>query len=413
MSNKRHKRVQASALGYAISFMLLVGLVGTGVVFISSTNKRLERHFLINEHMVMNNYVSLIHGAREDVDGQQEIIHPSGDTTLITRKPWGAFRVIVAETHHHLRSVKRSALVAYENEDPLSAMYVPNRRQTIKLCGDTKIEGTIQVSERGLERGHIAGKPYKNDKLLYGIQKKSERSLPGLRPTLKSLSLNTYQKDAVKIDLFSNDSSFSFSQKTRLVSELAMLDIDQRISGNIVLHSFDSILVRNTAQLENIILIAPVIRFEAGFEGTVQVIATEKIICEKSVKLKYPSALTLHEENRNKSGDQHGVFLREESKVLGGVLLFSNEPDSRKPLYLDVDQATIGGLVYNQGETQLKGKVIGYLYTQRFDLRAAGSRNSDHLLDATISSKQKPEEMLVPQWMTDQKQSKPRVIACF
>lgn len=407
------KRVSSSALGYAISFMLLIGLVTSGVLFISSANKRLERHHNMKEYLLMNNYFALLHGARSQTNGVQQVVHASGDTSVITRRDWGAFRVIVSETRHKVGSVTKSAIVGYETDNSHPALYLPERKQTIKLCGETRIEGVVFLGERGAERGHIAKQSYKGDKLIYGKQKQSERSLPRLKQELKTENIQKYRENCVKIDPIARDTTFSFSEKTRLVSVTDQLFLNHAISGNVIIHSFDTIVVKAEAELENVIIIAPNVRFEDGFSGAVQVIAHETIRLGREVKLNYPSALILHEEQKNESMDKHGVFLGEESQVLGGVLLFAQYPNSRKSLLLHVENARIGGLVYNLGETELKGEVIGHLYTNEFTLRAGGGQYANHLLNARISSDLLPKEMIVPNWLQEGKVTKPKLIACF
>ena len=78
-----------------------------------------------------------------------------------------------------------------------------------------------------------------------------------------------------------------------------------------------------------------------------------------------------------------------------------------------MDNAVIGGLMYNQGETELNGKIIGYTYTQKFDLKAGGGRYSNFLLDATLSAKQLPSDFIVPHWLKDETATTPKIIACF
>jgi len=251
------KRVSSSALGYAISFMLLIGLVASGVLFISSANKRLERHHNMKEHLLMNNYLALVHGARSQSQGKQQIIHASGDTSDITRRDWGAFRAITVETHHKVGTVKKSAIVGYETDNSHPAIYLPERKQTVKLCGETRIEGTAFLGERGAERGHIAGQSYKGEKLIYGKRKQSERSLPGLKISLKNESIQKYRENTLKIDPITCDTNFSFSEQTRLVSITDQLFLQNSISGNIILHSFDTIVVTSNCHLQNVILIAP------------------------------------------------------------------------------------------------------------------------------------------------------------
>ena len=105
--------------------------------------------------------------------------------------------------------------------------------------------------------------------MLYGTQKKSERSLPGLHASMLNQVFETYLTDTEKIDpsIIQNDTTFSFSTATRLVSQVDPIILSAAIRGNIVIHSFDSIYVAADAQLEHVILIAPYVRFQKVFRG--------------------------------------------------------------------------------------------------------------------------------------------------
>lgn len=379
----------------------------------ASANKRLELHHNLQEHMLFDNYLGLLYGSKAKNPGTKQIVHPSGDTSLVVIRSWGAFRVAVSETRHKSSIVTRSAIIGYEAESALPVLYLPDQRQPVKLCGNTRIEGNAKLPERGLERGYLAGKNYVNDQLIYGTQEKSEKYLPKLKSDNQNPGLEEFIGWTEKIDPFYKDSAFSFKEKTRLVSTVDPIHLETKIRGNIVLHSFDSIYVKATAHLENVILIAPVIRFEEGFTGNVQVIAHKRIVLEPKVNLNYPSTLILNELESNADGESNGIFLEEESQVLGGVLLVSQKMDFRRPVYLKVQNATIGGLVYNTGETELRGKVIGSLYTHSFRLRAGGGEYSNYLLDALISSDKLPKDFLYPMWLEDEKAGKGRIIQCF
>lgn len=407
-------KIKSSALGYAIAFMLLVGLVTSGVLFISSANKRIEVNYSIQEHLLFNNQVSLLLGAKKETQGLFQVIHSTGDTTEINKKSWGAYDVVVAKTFNGNQAILKSGLTGNTFIDPLPALYLPNQRQVVKLCGDTKIEGTVYLSERGLERGYIAGTNYKNDKLLYGIQKLSDRNLPSLKDHVKNLSLDNFKKGSVNMDFVNRDTIFSFSEETKLVSKVETLIIQHNVSGNVIFHSFDKVLVSSSAKLHNVIIIAPEVEFESGFKGNVQVIAHKMIKCNDEVTLEYPSSLVLNELTRNDGDGENGISIGANSKVLGGVLLVSQNPNFRKPVQLRIDEsAIIGGLVYNSGTTELKGKLLGHLYTNAFNLKVGGGQYGNHLLNTTISSRQLPDNFILPNWLSDQKVDESKIIKCF
>lgn len=408
---KHSSLIPASALGYAISFLLLIALIGAGVLFVSSANKRLQVNFEIQEHMLLNNYLGLKYGASKVETGTMQLVYSSGDTSDITVRNWGAYRVVVSQTKHGQRKVNKSAIVGDASDFRYPTVYLPNQRQKLKLCGETKIEGLAMIPERSLERGYIAGKNYSLDKLLYGEEQISDKQLPKLKdkiiPTLEDIVLNS-----IKIDPLDVDSSFSFTEATRLVSTVEELFVSNKLKGNLILHSFQKITIGTDAVLENVILMAPEVQFEKGFSGSVQVVANRRIVCEEGVTLSYPSALMLSELEFN-NAEQNGIFLAPRTQVIGGILLASNAPNFRRPVQLVIDEAVVGGLVYNVGETELRGKLIGSLYTNSFSLNVGGGQYVNYLLDATLSKEMLPKDFVYPKWIDLEESSNPKIIACF
>jgi hypothetical protein len=408
------REFSASALGYAITFLFLVGMVCTGVLFISSVNKRLELNYNMKEHIIMDNYLSLQIGASIENKGSKLIAHPSGDTTLLTVKLWGSFKVIVAKTKHNKQQIKKSVLLGYKLREVLPVLYLSDNNQALKLVGDTKIEGIAYLPERGLERGYIAGKNYLNEKLLYGEQRVSKKTVPKLKFQYENLTLESFIKDTKKIKGISKDTVFDFDQPTALYTSIEPIYLSNVLKGNLIVHSFDSIFVSNKCKLENVILISPKIRFEKGFVGSVQVIAHEQIICEENVRLTYPSTLILNELKINLESENRGVILKRNTHVRGGVLLVSQASNLKKPIQLKMElNSLISGLVYNTGNTEIKGRIIGHLYTNSFRLIEGGGEYTNHLLDVLISSDRLPEDFIVPNWLENSEIGKFEFISCF
>ena len=191
---------------------------------------------------------------------------------------------------------------------------------------------------KGLERAYLAAKSYNGTELIYGNQKRSEKFLPPLRPSVKNLTLETFYSNSDKSNFIEKDSVYDFDRKTSLISTLDLLVIEHNLSGNVIIHSFDSIFVRSTAHLNNVILIAPKIRFESGFKGSVQAIAHKQLIVEKNVFLQYPSVLVLNELETSINSKKSLIQINEKSKVLGGILLVSQFPDVKNPKALSQAQ---------------------------------------------------------------------------
>ncbi|MDX2362483.1 MAG: hypothetical protein QNK23_16870 [Crocinitomicaceae bacterium] len=410
---RTNSKIASSSLGYAISFLLLIGLVCSGVLFITSVNKRIQVGHELDQHMLFNNYFGLRYGASTNQVGEQNIVHTSGDTSLIIVKNWGAFKVVVSSTFHGSRNVEKSALFGQQTPYKLPVLYVPEHNQEIQLCGDTRIEGTVYRSKRGFERGYIGGQHFTGEELVDGKEYQSEKTLPALTIALDQFDLAQFSSSATRLESLMNDSSFSFTEPTSLLSSTDGLQVSNHFEGNLVLHSFDSIFVRASAQLVNVILIAPVIRFEAGFQGKVQAIAEIRITCEENVYLDYPSALILREVENLNPQIQSTIYLDQGTRVLGGILLTSEHPNFRSPVHLELNEALVAGLVYNQGETELQGKIIGSLYTNQFSLNAGGGQYTNALLNATLSNKLLPKDFVMPDWIDHEGISTPTLLSCF
>lgn len=405
-------RIQASALGYAISFMMLIGMFASSVLFLTSTHKKIEANHLIGEHLLFDNLFSLHYGAKQVEFGDYEVIHPNGDTSSVVVKPWGFLKCVVTETYHGNRKIERVALTAQELENLPISLYFPSRKQELALAGDTRLEGKIYIPERGLERGHLTGKPYKNGQLHFGETFESEKYLPPLKESIRKPDLSYLLQSVSKLNALPEDSSFSFKHPTSIFTEVEPIYIHQKLTGNLVIRSFERITVAESANLKQLILIAPEIEFEEGFRGSVQVYATQRIHCGKGVFLEYPSALMLYEDQPI-SGIQSTISIEEDATVLGGILLISESPDFRNPLFLEVLDGTIGGFVYNQGETELRGELIGSLYTNKIIAHAGGGVYGNLLVDAKISAKRLPDEFIMPDWLKDSKTTKTVLISCF
>lgn len=409
--NRQHKHIESSALGYALSFLLLIGMVCSGVLFISSVYKRESNSYLLDEHMLYNNYLSLKVGSQEGTTELQSLVHISGDTSTYSKKDWGGFQVVNASTNHKNRIVNKSVMIGSVNKNSMPCLYLPDYRQTIKLCGKTDIIGEVYTSKRGFERGHIAGAPFTGNQLINGKQFHSEKTLPPLK--LQPFNISKIINQSVNLDVLPMDSTFSFMQNTSVFNSNSSLEISQNLSGNILLFAKDSILIKSTASLHNVLIVSPVIRFESGFTGTVQAIAENKIICEEHVFLKYPSTLILHEVSGGTSLEQSKIEIKKSSKILGGICLTSDKPNFRKQVHLDVQDAFIAGLIYNQGETQFIGELVGSLYTSKLILNYGGGTYSGHLINAKISNTNLPKDFALPNWLEKTEGAELKFISCI
>ncbi|ASS47978.1 MAG: hypothetical protein A3D31_01195 [Candidatus Fluviicola riflensis] len=404
--------IRAAALSYAIVFSLLVGLICSGVIFISATQKKIEVLQTNKEHVLFDSYAAIRYGMFVVPPGDSvQYIHSSGDTSEVKHQQWGAFSMICTTTHKSPLNKRRAALVGMIQAPELPCLYLPGNSGGLKITGETKVEGKAFVPNGNVERAYIAGKNYPFDQLIFGSTEVAELGLPPLKKEWQNL-LPADLVGATKPQRFiAKDSTYGFHNGITYFQQLEPIVITQAIRGNAIIHSFDSIFVSAKAQLTNVILMAPVVRFETGFTGSVQVLASERVICEKEVQLLYPSVIALNEQPLHNELTRRIIILEENAQVLGGILITSQSPDFRKLPFLELHkESVVGGLIYNSGETEAKGTIIGSLYTFQLSVRAGGGSYGNHLVDAIISQKRLPDYFLLPGWLQAQERVQSKLI---
>jgi hypothetical protein len=408
-NRKTIKHLSAGALTYAISLVLLLSLLSSGLIFISYSHKQVASICFKKEHLVFNNLLALQIGAQ----GNQKVIyHSTGDTSEIAKKKWGVFEAITVKTFSNNLSVEKTVLIGKMYAPPKETLYINDHRQAIYLGGKTQINGDIYIAEKGLESSTILGKPLSTINFHKGKKFLSKNHLPPLNEAYKNVDFLSQIGELVNSTLPQSDSAYSFREPTVLVQETKAIALNKNLSGNIIFVSSDSILVSKESKLENVILISPVVFFEKGFKGSVQVLASERITCEDSVQLSYPSVLILNEKHSAEEFNQnHFIKIGSESKVLGGILLVMQEPNYRAPIKLIVSDGLIYGCVYNEGNTELQGKIFGHLFTNDVFIQNPLFSQSSCFVDALIDSENLPEKNGSVNWLQEREQVQIKILS--
>ena len=406
--------IRASAISYAIVFALFIGLLASSVFFIFSTQKRIEISHTGQEHLLLDSYHGIQLGLHKvKVNDSLQFIHSSGDTSLIYKSLWGSYFIVTSKTFKNQRSVSRFALIGSEFENSLPTLIIRNGSDGLRICGETKIEGTAFLPNKRVELAYIGGKNYSNSELVYGkVEDVKELKLP-LSKAFQNISATSFIGKMLPKPYEAKDTTVSFLSDGIYFQSLNPIQIRSKFQGKIIIQSFDSLVVYPEAQLANVILIAPKIYIRQGFTGNLQAYASERIELEDSVTLSYPSTLILNEQTASPDYKPHSISLGFNSSVLGGVLLTTQQYDFRKqPKLIIQKDAVIAGIVFNSGITETYGAVIGCLNTGETLTVAGGGSYTNHLLDAVVSTKRLPRDFICPAWLELSGQSRKKIISC-
>ncbi|MBC9794702.1 hypothetical protein [Sinomicrobium weinanense] len=335
-------------------------------------------------------------------------------TLNIHKSYWGVMEKITAVSRIKTRKFTRLALIGgYFSTAERPALYLKDNNRPLVVVGNTRIQGTAFLPEPGIKPGNISGNSYYGTSLIYGKTQRSQPRLPQLYASLTE-HITTIIKGAFEIE---EDRVFfpeggktyenSFKEHTRYVyspEEIRLQGVT--LTGNIIIYSGTRIIVDNTAALKDVVLVSPEIEVEDRTEGHFQGIATEKITIGNGCRLGYPSALVVQEgeydlasENDNMTSgtlgakNENHIHIGKSTEVRGFVLYLGREKENNYVPQVIVEEGSeLYGEIYCNQNTELKGSVVGSVFTGNFITNQAGSIYQNHLYNARIVEEELPGE---------------------
>ncbi|QYJ68272.1 polymer-forming cytoskeletal protein [Flavobacterium litorale] len=316
---------------------------------------------------------------------------------------WGIYEKAWVKSKHRKKEFTKCALLgtSIPSNNRLS-LYLKNMFRPLVVVGNTKIEGKVMLPQKGVKTGSIKGHSYYGNKLIYGTVEESDSELPKFKYNYKNILsyyINDYvpkQENTIALPPGTTITN-SFNKPTKGIASQQNIVLDNiTITGNVIIRSANKIIVRNTTTLNDVILAAPTIEVEDGFVGNFQGIATTTIKIGKQCKLNYPSALIVLEEpitpNQEYDKLRNRIHINGGATVKGSICFIgrSKESDYNVNTYIG-SGATVKGELYCDGNLELKGRVIGTVYTNQFIATEDATIFVNHLYNGTISSEALPE----------------------
>lgn len=403
MFNLHKKRFKAGAMLYAISIAILLSLLSSSLIGYSYFGNLYFSYYTEMNQTQLNAQSGLnilLSGSNEvALNSEKEIDLFGGGTDSVTlkRSAWGIFETATVLAHSKHSSTRLNALIG-EGIDTTEkrSLYLTDLDRPLAVCGNTLIKGTAYLPKSGIKNAYIEGKSFSGMKYVDGVTKSSSKTIPKFNDKLTKSLVELLSKNIAEGDSIYNltnnelpDSlKNSFTKHTIYVTSTVTLEItDQHFSGNICFISDKGIEIGANAILKDVILIAPGIEIEEGFEGALQAFASDSIIINEKVKLNYPSALGVIHTNRSKAN----VFItiKEDSQISGSVFAFQDPESSNvtNQVHIAIDKgAIIRGTVYSSVSADLKGIIYGSLTCAKIILNTPSSVYENHLLDATIDA---------------------------
>ncbi len=317
--------------------------------------------------------------------------------TNIKKTSWGGYLKINSTASAKTKNFSKMALTGNKVSDPALSIYLSEDKLPLVLVGNTIIEGDAYISDLGIKPGIISGHYYNGKELVKGNISLGKGDLPELDPVWlydirrlqEYIPLNSdevIQREAINKN--------SFFENTQFVYDKNKITLNETYIGNIVIKSETEILITKEAQLTDVLVIAPKIAIEKGFNGSASFIAKEKIIIAEDVHLKYPSSLIIVntdiDENLPVPKGKEPIFIADKSTITGTVIYLDEREEkmeNRMNSFTHIaigPMGTVNGYVYCQGNVELMGTVKGAIYADRFLAREFGSVYINHIYNGKV-----------------------------
>lgn len=380
--------VKAHSLLYAIYICLIVSIICGALLYFSNLYNQLNVYYNLQEELYIQNQ-SVLNFALGNKTQLAEIEKDknSGIEGSFETKQYGLLSLVMAKSYISNDTVISAHFVGVRNEGK-NAIYLTNLSKSLFYSGKVKLVGNNLLPSTFIETSYINNDL--NKLIQEGKNTVSEAQLPEINPDFKKIfegikaekvKLNAIEK--TKDSIYYN-SFFNATKEVMVKSNLSSIIF----KGNYVLRSEDSIRVKKSTVLEDVILIAPKITFEEGFKGTVQAFATKGIELEEKVVLNYPSVVCVY----NESPEGSKIKIKKESKVTGAVVLFGNPNDLIEKNTIEIDEdGLLFGDLYCSGKLMLKSNVYGSVYTNRFFLKTVSSSYENLISNIEINTEKRPD----------------------
>ena len=382
------RKNKAGVLSLVLGIGIIVAAVCSSMIYLAyfhrlsqihdTTKLTLNRRIDSGLNYILANFSKL----ERDKAYHMDLFENGKDSVSFFLKPWGLFQVARVYAGQGTLSSEKIAMVgSYAGQVENSALYLADKSRPLSVGGNTRIVGKAFLPKTGVKKVVVNKVAYNGGSLIYGATSHSKTNLPALNNLIidnlfKSLAITTDLPELDPGGQLSYDFSGGLTKHFRTWQGEA---ISGKFKGNIIVHSNGKMVVAKGAQLEDIIIKAPFVQIDDGFQGSLQVVAEDTIIIGSNVQLKYPSALVLL-----KDKGKALIQLQRRSQV-EGVIILAGETGELHQRYLHFEpQSKLIGTAYARGMVIMQGAIHGHLSCSKLLHTNGSSLYENHIFNARI-----------------------------
>jgi hypothetical protein len=403
--------LRGGTLFYALGIAVVLALMSGGLLLTAHFERLSLLHDQRSDAVIRNTAsgLELLMGTQQlvpyDTPTEIELYGDGHDSVQLTLRRWGLFGVALSQAHNGTLTHRTAALTGFRAPaTDNTALRVADLERPLGICGNTTLRGDCYLPTGGIRRTYVEGQNYTGQRDVYGLEKKAARMLPEPDKALvrridsllagKFLATDSLVAFAALANTDSLTHSF-FASPAIVKSSGALVLSNFSVSGNVCFYSPVRIKVEASAQLTNVLLVAPYIEIDNEVTGCFQAFARDSLRTGKKVALTYPSVLGII--TTKQSPEQTRLHIGEENTIAGLVFGIQTVPDFRRTLLISIDKKTeLTGQLWCNDLVDLKGEVYGDVTCKMFRLQTPSAVYENQLLNAVIDRSKRPAAFVQP-----------------
>jgi hypothetical protein len=390
--------LRSSALYLVIIIALVIGILCSSLIVVAYFYKQQYQQEFRSDQLEanLNSAVNILLGSDDNSFKEEKSVSLLGadnDSVSLKKIPWGIYDIGLSKAYiQHDTIYKAFSIASTLDSTKWAALYLIDEDRPLSVSGNTLIRGQVFIPKAGVKEAYVDGQAYKGDKrIVIGTQHNSEKSLPVLQKNRLDLlqALGTPSKsndtilpraDSLKVSFFKSGKVVNFKKKVTTITNI-------KLSGNVILLSDTTIIIENTAKLENVLIFARAILVKDGFAGTCQLFATDSIGVGKNCTFNYPSCLGVIRNHKDKS-TQGRIRIGENTTITGTLFTYEKEKSQLQTLIDIANNVKIYGQVYDMGLLKFNksAEIDGSVFSNRFLYKSTYTTYENYLINIKLDA---------------------------
>lgn len=393
------KKLDGAALQMVIIIALMITVICGALLLLTYYKSSRYLKFSREEHLRsgLNNAITL---SLSKFYTSEDTVLTGGvfgsDSVQVKQEKWGLFDAISIRAFHGSDSLTKAFLTGRVLRNADEVLYVVDEDRPLSISGDSKITGDAYLPKAGIRSAYVEGKYYeKNKPLIYGEQLESSRNLPAIDLMSYKQVFKAFEdikENEVESSSTINQNSFF---KDAVIKHQNVIRLDEAYSGKFIFLADSLIEVGENAQLDDVLLYAPVIKFLKGNKSSVQAFARDSVILGEGVELTYPSAICMFREKAKKN--EFSKILLGKNSVFEGLIIARGDDENYLKYILKLDKGCqLKGWVDVDGtfNYSIPASFQSTVHAKRIVCELKGLLYENYLIDLKLNIKERPSSFL-------------------